>query len=134
MTNHIFVYGTLMGMTNLGSNSFVNRLSNISRTVEYVGKDTVKGILLNLGSFPGLIDLDNTESIVKGEVYQILNLKILGYFDRYEGYTGDPETSLYTRETTLTGLGVEVYVYQYRITHSPTRGVIESGDWNDYRK
>lgn len=117
MTKHIFVYGTLM------SSFGMNRL--FEGTANKVGKDTIRGSMFDIGSFPG-IKLDDAGT-VQGELYEITEPSVLGRLDAYEG-----EGSLYMRRVVETEGGVETYVYEFN--HDVDRySRIEDGDYLNHK-
>lgn len=91
MSNRVFVYGTLKSP---GPNTH-----------------SIKGKLLHLGRFPGIVPGD---ADVPGQVVEVSDER-LASLDRYEDVP-----NLYTRETTVAnpigeggGEGVEVFFYQF---------------------
>jgi gamma-glutamylcyclotransferase (GGCT)/AIG2-like uncharacterized protein YtfP len=70
------------------------------RHADFVSSGDVNGILLDLGSYPGLIDQPNhDDSNVRGEIYRIKNeAALFSLLDPYEGYSeNDTESSHYIR-------------------------------------
>ena len=87
----LFVYGTLM-------RGFRNHA--LLEGCTYVAPARTRGRLLDLGSYPGL--LQDSESWVNGEWYRIPNARLdatLARLDELEGYTGRPgaPANLYVR-------------------------------------
>lgn len=123
MTNHVFVYGTLM--TGFGS-SLGNRDG-----VALVGSDSITGSLFSVhGSFPGL-KLDGAGAVL-GELYEILDREILRSLDAYEGCRDNDYSSLYLRQVVYTEGGVETYVYEYNHDVEELDPVAD-GDWRAYK-
>lgn len=118
---HLFVYGTLMGMEDT--------------RVEFVRDDTVRGKLYDLGPFPGFNFAVTGK--VKGKVYKILDRTIMPELDQYEGYRADDlKNSLYRREAWVTSalanqLPIWIYVYNQPLSSKKSASLIESGDWTD---
>lgn len=75
MSKHlVFVYGTLKsGMVRHG----------VLRESEKIGEDAIKGTMINLGSFPGVVLQGN--DIIHGEVYYV-NERTLETLDHIEGH------------------------------------------------
>ena len=79
----IAVYGTLRG----------GRMPN----TKYVGKGTVKGRLLHLGGFPGLVHTNEDKEVVV-EVYSIDSASLVtDHLDHYEGYYAEKDEGMYLR-------------------------------------
>ena len=96
----LFVYGTLMrgyGLHPL-----------LARAATYVGEGRVRGRLLDLGPYPGLVE---GRISVRGEVYRLRDPQLLPAIDREEGYNFE------RRRTTVTldeGGRARAWVYRYR--------------------
>ncbi|WP_454802388.1 gamma-glutamylcyclotransferase family protein [Mucilaginibacter phyllosphaerae] len=131
MTDLLFVYGTLLRK----GNPFANYLLQNSNYV-FAGK--IKGILYDIGEYPGLIITGNNHNYVYGSIYKLRqpeeNLKII---DDYEGVGLDQEQpNLYTRQSAKiiseTG-AVDAWVYVY---NRPVDGlpIIPSGNYMEYSK
>ena len=73
-----------------------------------IGVAHVRGRLVDLGSYPGLLD---GRAIVRGELYRLDDPELLGDLDREEGY------NFVRRRTTVTldsGRRARAWVYRYR--------------------
>ncbi len=93
----------------------------------FIQNDTLKGLLIHLGGFPGLL-LGGSGRVV-AEVYKV-DSETLKRLDGYEGYDErNPADSLYTRETTTTESGLEVLTYQINPDYAQEGPIITSGDW-----
>jgi len=82
--------------------------SLLARSTTFVGKGSVRGRLVDLRAFPGLIE---GRGIVRGEVYRLGDPELLAVLDREEGYNFD------RRRTTVTltrGRRARAWVYRYR--------------------
>lgn len=112
----LFVYGTLR--PGHGANNFLNGRAS------HVGEDRIHGRMYNMGWFPG-VRLDEQESIIIGDVYEIEDEGLPAVLDTYEGYP-----NLYGRKLVKTEGGEDVWVYEINVV-SASRPVIESGDWNN---
>jgi gamma-glutamylcyclotransferase (GGCT)/AIG2-like uncharacterized protein YtfP len=123
----LFVYGTLRR----GASSDLSR----EPLVEFVSGDSVNGKLYNLGWFPGVKEVacsgadakpqnfDPGEASITGDVFRILDDRVVSHLDAYEGYP-----NLYNRVETETADGKHVWVYTYN-HNVEDRQLIPSGDW-----
>lgn len=128
MTHNLFVYGTLM------EGFYNNRF--LPQGAERVGVGTIAGMLLDLGSFPGLKRYPVKGACVgtvKGEVYRVADFDST---DKLEGYRPDePKRSFYVREVvqvTLedgTVIDAQTYVYNVAWHACEDRAIIADGDW-----
>ena len=80
----------------------------LARAATFVGAGRVSGRLLDLGSYPGLIDGEGT---VRGEVYRIDRLEVLPALDREEGYNFDRRPATVTL---VSGRRARAWAYWYR--------------------
>lgn len=118
----IVLYGTLRR----GQPPY-DRLGLESR-LRFVGPCMLKGILYDLGSYPGLIMGNN---VVTGELFAVPEPKTLEELDAYEGCDHlNPERGLYIRRavTLLQPSNTTAFVYFYNhdiAGHS----IISDGDW-----
>ena len=111
----IFVYGTLRPDARNGK--------MMTTGAKHVGTDSITGAqLYNLGWFPG-VKLDKTDSMVHGDVFEIVDGKLPPRLDSYEGYP-----SLYSRSQVKTDNGELAWVYTYNGSVSQDQ-LIESGEW-----
>ena len=126
-TEKIFVYGTLR--------KGFSRHRYLSLEAKWIGMGTVKGLLYDLGSYPGVLLSD--EGKVKGEVYAINeSTSILQKLDRIEGFNAlQPERSLFLRtqvEVTMEDRSVEAWIYI--LPSKPERAtLIPTGDYRSFR-
>lgn len=123
MTNHlIFIYGSL------------RRGSAGSMTVrfpraKFIAETKVRGRLYDLGPYPGL-QLDNADSFVSGEVYEIDDetLKLLDEFET---------SSNYRRAQVEISVGAgkrSCWTYEPDPSAHPLNKLIPSGDWIEYAR
>ena len=130
VTHHsslIFVYGTLRRGGK--SHELLERLGAV-----YLGKGSVAGELLDLGTFPGALKSGLPPTRVVGEIYRLPDPSgALKTLDEYEGVgPGALVTSLYRREITQVTLenGEKLSAWIYWLNHPPRRvRRIESGDY-----
>lgn len=86
----VFVYGTLL-KNEPNYRNFLNGKEPI------VSDGEIQGRMVSLGGFPGVIGIDEADSIVYGEVYRVTSRE-LASLDRLEGYHGDHhDWNLYNR-------------------------------------
>ena len=107
----LFVYGTLRsGFTN----TFRQLMESQS---SFLGMGTIRGLLYDLGSYPGLILSNASDEIVYGEVYQIHHPSLIKELDLYENYRRNDSSSLFLRSVRpivmKDGRSVEAIVYSY---------------------
>lgn len=121
MKPYIFVYGTLRKG---------QRANDMLSRCEFVGEATMSGSLLDLGSYPGMVE--DMPGTVKGELYELKDDATISLLDRYEGYLPMREFNLYERRvrwaTLPNGERVKAFVYIYARPSGLERR-IESGDY-----
>ena len=94
----------------------------LASTSTYLGDGTVRGSLLDLGRYPGLID---GAGRVRGEIYRLDDPELLPVLDREEGYNFERRRMIVTL---VTGRRARAWVYRYR--GPQTRAVpIPDGDY-----
>jgi gamma-glutamylcyclotransferase (GGCT)/AIG2-like uncharacterized protein YtfP len=107
----------------------------------FVGEGRVRGMLLDLGGYPGLVDgvpdatgppragRSRTRPTVKGELYRLDDAELLATLDREEGYNFE---RLRADVTLADGRRSRAWVYRYR--GSRARGTpIPHGDYRRAR-
>ncbi len=110
-TVYLFVYGTLLKQ----KNEYANYLR--AHCVLY-GNGYFNGLLYNVGEYPGAIEALNSDDMVHGKIYQMLNVNaVLKVLDSYEGF-GEQEQQpnefirkLINVNTPGTNLTCWVYLY-----------------------
>lgn len=138
---HVFVYGTLRR----GEQRDINRLQPAPL---WQGWASVKGVLYDLGAYPGLLLSESGQGAsaqerpgeVLGEVYQI-SAGLEQQLDVIEEVWPQPSGEYVKRElrvrlaATAPAAGVEVVCVVYEVAASRTAGkpVIGGGDWVRYR-
>ena len=117
----VFVYGTL-------KRGFGNHRVMVAAGGEYLGAATRQfAKLVHLGGFPGLVETNNPDDIVYGEVYKV---ERLGPLDMLEGYRSSADDGMYLRRAKNIVMedGTEVLAYLYIWNHGyEGRPVIEGG-------
>lgn len=88
----------------------------------FEGPATVRGTLLNLGRYPGLVAGDGR---VKGELYRLTSDELLPAVDHEEGYNFERRRTAVARAD---GRRTRAWLYWYR---GPREGAIPipEGDW-----
>lgn len=127
----IFVYGTLRKEFNHPIHTC------ISGSIDYMDKAYFRGILYEVGKFPGAVAVSDTERRITGELYRIKKpTKLFAVLDIYEGYhSGFPTKSLFIRVKKkvklITGKSIQAWIYLY---NRPVKKLkeIESGDYVAY--
>ena len=126
----LLVYGTLM--SGFGNNKHFLSEAKLLGEIKALSGFT----MIDLGCFPGVIESDNTEDTICGEVYEITE-DILKHCDALEGYNKDnPAMGLYRRELISTPLG-QAYIYLYNLRRD--RGayssmIVPEGNWREYHR
>ncbi len=129
----IFVYGTLR-------KEFDHPIhTSLSGSMDYMDKAYFRGILYEVGKFPGAVAVSDTERRITGELYRIKKpSKLFAVLDTYEGYhSGFPAKSLFIRVKKkvqlITGKSVHAWIYLY---NRPVEKLseIKSGDYVTYRR
>jgi gamma-glutamylcyclotransferase (GGCT)/AIG2-like uncharacterized protein YtfP len=114
----LFTYGTLMRGYGLHA--------VLARGASPMGTGSVRGHLLDLGRYPGLID---GRGRVRGEVYRLDDTELLPVLDREEGYNFARSIAIVTLAG---GRRLRAWVYRYR--GSRERAVpIPHGDYRRIR-
>ncbi len=123
---YLFVYGTLR-------KAFQLEVANVLQThAEYVGLGRIAGRLYDVGSYPGVTLSDDSSDVVVGEIYKLIEPKIVyAQLDAYEGISTPPHAADEYVKQNVSLLDeadyiVSVYVYQHA-TSSLKRVV--SGDY-----
>lgn len=101
---------------------------------DYVGRGWFQGRLYRVGDFPGMIESQDGNYPVRGEVYQLQDPEtVFPELDRYEACSPmDPEPTLFKRrrrEIRVEGLGRQnawVYLFNHPVASLPE---IPSGDF-----
>jgi gamma-glutamylcyclotransferase (GGCT)/AIG2-like uncharacterized protein YtfP len=89
-----------------------------------IGEGTVRGTLLSLGRYPGIVEGGDR---VKGELYRIDDAELLTAVDREEGYNFPRRRAV----VTLTdGRRARAWIYRYRGPRERAV-VIPAGDWRN---
>ena len=112
MLDYLFFYGTLIPQ-------FAPlHLRETLAGLQFVAEGSARGILYDLGAYPGAVFDDKSQGIVCGRVFQGNAEGLLGALDRYEGYDpASPGTSEYLRKRVLISLDngkmIDCWVYEY---------------------
>lgn len=128
MTDYLFAYGTLQPGLVPAS------MSEVARKLAPIGKGFVRGVLYDLGPYPGAVADANSKTRVTGTVLRLPPDEcVLELLDAYEGFDPkSPETSEYVRERQTVeladGISVECWFYRYNLPVSASQ-IIESGAW-----
>jgi gamma-glutamylcyclotransferase (GGCT)/AIG2-like uncharacterized protein YtfP len=90
----------------------------------FLGTGEVRGCLLDLGHYPGLID---GAGRVRGEIYRLDDPELLPVLDREEGYNFERRRAIVTLEN---GRRARAWIYRYR---GPQNRAVPIPD-GDYRR
>jgi gamma-glutamylcyclotransferase (GGCT)/AIG2-like uncharacterized protein YtfP len=130
MSEHLFLYGTLLPGDEAGESS------GIVRKLKRVGSATVRGRLYDFGDYPGAVIDRSAKTSIKGELFELPNddstLKAL---DDYEEFNRtDRKNSLFVRIRTVAelhdGRRLNAWVYVYNRDPGSAR-LIASGDYSE---
>ncbi|MGA2906236.1 MAG: gamma-glutamylcyclotransferase family protein [Terracidiphilus sp.] len=128
MSQFIFAYGTLQpGLA-------PTKIARLAAKLRPVGEGSVRGLLYDLGGYPGAIADPTAEGRIFGTVMEMpQDESVLERLDLYEGFDPNaPETSEYIRERQAvelkTGRTVECWFYRYN-RESRDLPRVESGEW-----
>ena len=128
MSQFIFAYGTLQpGLA-------PTKIARLAAKLRPVGEGSVRGLLYDLGGYPGAIADPTAECRIFGTVMEMpQDESVLERLDLYEGFDPNaPETSEYIRERQAvelkTGRTVECWFYRYN-RESRDLPRVESGEW-----
>lgn len=116
----LFIYGTLRRG---------GRAENLMQDAEYLTDGYVRGRLIHIDQYPGLLLDGNTGGRVIGELYAVDPI-LLKELDRYEGCFESPPH--YLRQSIQVTLDsgeeqvADTYVFQLP---QPHHEIIQSGDW-----
>jgi gamma-glutamylcyclotransferase (GGCT)/AIG2-like uncharacterized protein YtfP len=128
----LFVYGSLRRDVPR------SRHELLGADAEFLGHGRVRGRLLDLGAYPGLVAAVAREEWVRGELHAIPSRRALARLDAYEDYDPRrPERSLFLRREANVALdsGEVVAAWVYVYAGAVTRGRrIVSGDYLDSRR
>ena len=128
MRQYLFAYGTLQpGLA-------PTKIARVLAKLRPVGEGFVRGVLYDLGGYPGAVADPSAEGRIVGTVMELPEDEgVLERLDRYEGF--DPralETSEYIREKQIvelkTGGTVECWFYRYNRKPRDSQRV-ENGAW-----
>ena len=135
MTNTLFVYGTLMpGSRDRFGNTARERLSEAGF---WRGEASLRGVLYDLGGYPGLSETAEDYAAVSGAVIELYHPKdVFLWLDRYEGIDPQyPWASEYERVIRdvqhEAGDTLKAWVYIYRLTPDPAN-LITGGNWLEH--
>jgi gamma-glutamylcyclotransferase (GGCT)/AIG2-like uncharacterized protein YtfP len=109
----VFFYGTLLPQ-------FVpSTMREVIGGLHFCGEGSARGVLFDLGEYPGAVFDSTTDTRVYGAVFELPDgSRLLEALDRYEGYeAAEPSTSLFVRKHQRVDLPsrhtVECWVYEY---------------------
>jgi gamma-glutamylcyclotransferase (GGCT)/AIG2-like uncharacterized protein YtfP len=121
ISNHLFVYGTLM-------RGFDHPMAQLlARSADFVGEACCRGRLYLVKHYPGLVRSDDADDVVFGELFRLRRPEeLLREFDMYEACgEGFAEPTEYVRQmlavTRHDGAVSEAwtYLYNWPVAHLP---------------
>ena len=113
MSEYLFSYGTLLPQ------HAPSEVGGIVSKLRHFGEGTVRGVLYDLGDYPGAVLDPSSDKRILGTVFRLPeDPNILVEFDRYEGFNpSTPGTSLFLRKRypveLATGPTLECWIYDY---------------------
>jgi gamma-glutamylcyclotransferase (GGCT)/AIG2-like uncharacterized protein YtfP len=130
---YLFVYGTLMSRARgaLGA----SQRARLGRDGTSLGAATIAGRLVDLGTYPGLLEAAAGNDVVHGELFRLDRPDgIISWLDSYEGIPAEPTPNdeyarVLVSARLASGEDVAAWVYRYR---GKTSGfpAIASGRWD----
>ena len=133
MSEYLFAYGTLQ------PGCAPARMAAIVARLRPVGEGFLRGVLYDLGGYPGAVPVAGAESRIFGTVMELPDdIESLRGLDEYEGFDPkDPGASEFVRERLKVeraeGGAMECWFYRYNGLVSATQ-VIASGVWRKSRE
>ncbi len=133
MTDHLFVYGTLMraaARSRLGG----GQRARLDAAAQWLGPALMAGRLYDQGRYPLLTATADAQDVVHGEVYRLrAPADVFGWLDPYEGIpvgaTAGKEYARLVRPATLgDGAALDAWVYLSTIA-APALPRIAGGRW-----
>lgn len=131
---YLFVYGTLM--TRARGMLGASQRARLGLKGTSLGDATIAGRLVNIGTYPGLLEPTAAGDVVHGELFRLDRPEeVISWLDSYESVSPEPAPDdEYARVLTparlATGEAVMAWVYRYRRTTSDYPA-IPSGRWGD---
>ncbi len=128
MSEYLFAYGTLQ------PGHAPSDLTAVAATLRPVGEGFVRGVLYDLGHYPGAVPDARAASKIAGTIMALPeDESLLGQFDDYEGFDPQaPETSEFVREQQTVqmsdGQTVQCWFYRYNGAAAEARA-IPNGVW-----
>ena len=128
MSQYLFAYGTLQpGLA-------PTKVARVAAKLRPVGEGFVRGVLYDLGGYPGAVADPSAKGRIIGTVMELPEDEgVFERLDRYEGFDPEaPESSEYIRERQTVELkaGGMVECWFYRYNRKPRDGTqVESGAW-----
>lgn len=130
-TEYIFVYGSLRS-------EFTSPAQSVLRDyAEFIEKATLQGKLYRIDWYPGVVESDDPDEIVHGEVYKMTDQEtVLSKLDQYEGCSpGDPIPHEFERQIKkirlLNGEEILAWMYTFVLPESGKERIL-SGDYVKY--
>lgn len=131
MSDYLFLYGTLRPQ------QAPAEMRAIIRHLDRIGAGYARGLLYDLGEYPGAI-LDASSSMtIRGEVFALPTEQLLNSLDAYEDFDpANPQDSLFVRTrhfVRLTdGRELECWVYVYN-REPGAAPLVTSGDYAKFK-
>jgi gamma-glutamylcyclotransferase (GGCT)/AIG2-like uncharacterized protein YtfP len=127
----VFVYGTLL-------EGYANHRHFLKGKSSLLGCATMKGFLYHLpDGYPAMVE---GEGWVKGQVFELFNLRILEEIDVLEGFGEGRDDNLYERVKRAVNvdngapLNCWVYLYRDAETAGAKGTLVPGGDWDSFMR
>jgi gamma-glutamylcyclotransferase (GGCT)/AIG2-like uncharacterized protein YtfP len=128
MSDYLFAYGTLQ------PGFAPTKIARVASNLRPVGEGFLRGVLYDLGGYPGAVADPNATGRIIGTVMELpQDEDVLARLDKYEGFNPQsPDTSEYIRERQVVELktGDTVECWFYRYNRKPREAdLVEGGTW-----
>ena len=133
MTDHLFVYGTLMRAASASPLGRDMR-ARLEREATWRGAATTAGRIHDLGSYPVLTPAGEPGEIVHGEAWQLGDADaVFRWLDPYEGIEAGRSVHEYARlvrrATLASGAAIDAWVYVYAGAVPASARRLADGRW-----
>lgn len=125
--DYVAVYGSLM------SGLAGRDAPDVTDSLEFCGPCEIRGTLVDLGEYPGLVAAAGPHDVVLGELYRVLDRHVFHELDKFERYDPlDRDGSLYIRRLVrLVQPALDAWVYVYNRESDGASKVLD-GDWRAF--
>jgi gamma-glutamylcyclotransferase (GGCT)/AIG2-like uncharacterized protein YtfP len=112
MAEYLFSYGTLL------PENAPTEIAGVVSKLRPIGQGTAKGVLYDVGDYPGAVFDPNSAKNIVGTVFRVPDSIVWNQLDDYEGFDPSfPSTSLFIRRLypiyLSSGRAIDCWVYEY---------------------